>query len=46
MAVEPAPVEINLREPSKRGRDFSALLWLCGWGAATAVALSALAITS
>ena len=46
MAIEPAPVEINLRDPSKRGRDFSALLWLCGWGAATAVALSALAITS
>ena len=46
MAIEPAPVEINLREPRKRGRDFSALLWLCGWGAATAVALSALAITS
>jgi hypothetical protein len=46
MAIEPAPVEINLREPSKRGRDFSALLWLCGWGVATAVALSALAITS
>jgi hypothetical protein len=46
MAIEPAPVEINLREPSKRGRDFSALLWLCGWGVATAVALSALAITT
>ena len=46
MAIEPAPVEINLREPRKRGRDFSALLWLCGWGVATAVALSALALTS
>ncbi len=46
MAIEPAPVEINLREPRKRERDFSALLWLCGWGVATAVALSALAITS
>ena len=46
MAIEPAPAEINLREPRKRGRDFSALLWLCGWGVATAVALSALAITS
>jgi len=46
MAIEQAPVEINLREPSKRGRDFSALLWLCGWGVATAVALGALAITS
>ena len=46
MATEPAPAEINLREPRIRGRDFSALLWLCGWGLATAVALSALAITS
>ena len=46
MAIEQAPVEINLREPRKRGPDFSALLWLCGWGVATAVALSALAITS
>jgi hypothetical protein len=46
MAIEPAPVEINLRAPRKGGRDFSTLVWLCGWGAATAVALSALAITS
>jgi hypothetical protein len=46
MAIAPAQVEINLREPSKRARDFSALLWLCGWGVATAVALSALVITS
>ena len=35
MATEPAPAEINLREPRKRGRDFSALLWLGGWGVAT-----------
>jgi hypothetical protein len=46
MAVDPAPAEINLREPRKGRPDFSALLWLCGWGAATALALSALAITS
>ena len=46
MAIEPASVEINLREPRKSERDFSALLWLCGWGVATAVALSALAITN
>ena len=45
MAIEPAAAEINLRQPG-RGRDFSALLWLCGWGVATAIALSALAITS
>lgn len=46
MAVERAQAEINLREPRKGRPDFSALLWLCGWGAATALALSALAITS
>jgi hypothetical protein len=46
MAIEPAPAELNAGEPRKRGRDFSTLLWLCGWGVATAVALSALAITS
>jgi hypothetical protein len=46
MSIEPASVEIKLREPRKGGRDFSALLWLCGWGVATAVALSALAVTS
>ena len=45
MAIEPAAAEINLRQP-RRGRDLSALLWLCGWGVATAIALSALAITS
>ena len=45
MAIEPAAAEINLRQP-RRGRDLSALLWLCGWGIATAIALSALAITS
>jgi hypothetical protein len=46
MAIAPSPVEINLREPRQRGRDFSALFWLGGWGMATAVALSALAIAS
>jgi len=46
MTIEPAPAEINLRAPRKSGRDFSALVWLCGWGAATAIALSALAVTS
>jgi hypothetical protein len=46
MAIELAPAELNTGEPRKRGRDFSTLLWLCGWGVATAVALSALAITS
>jgi len=46
MANEPALAETTLREPRKHGPDFSTLLWLCGWGVATAVALSALAITS
>src|SRR5262245_8705074 len=46
MAIEPAPAEINLREPRRGGHDFSALLWLCGWGVETDIALSALAITS
>lgn len=46
MAIELAPAELNTGEPRKRGRDFSTLLWLCGWGVATAVALSALAIAS
>ena len=46
MPVEQAPIETNLREARKRGRDFLTLLWLFGWGVATAIALSALAITS
>lgn len=46
MPVEQMPIEINLREPRRRGRDFFTLLWLLGWGIATAVALSALAVTS
>jgi hypothetical protein len=46
MPIEQAPIDRNLREPRGRSRDFSTLLWLCGWGVATAIALSALAITS
>lgn len=46
MAIEQAPVEINLREPRRPSRDFYALLWLGGWGAAAAIALSALVLTS
>lgn len=46
MPVEQAPIEINLREARRRGRDFFSLLWLFGWGVATAAALSALAVTS
>lgn len=46
MAIEQAPVEINLREPRRPSHDFYALLWLGGWGAAAAIALSALVLTS
>ena len=46
MATEQQPPEAESREPRRRRRDFSALLWLCGWGGAAAVALSALAIAS
>src|SRR5690242_13787791 len=46
MPIEQAPIDRNLREPRGRSRDFSTLLWLCGSGVATAIALSALAITS
>jgi hypothetical protein len=46
MAIEPLPIEIDLRESRKSHADLSTLLWLCGWGVATAVALGALVITS
>jgi hypothetical protein len=44
MAIEQTPKEPDLRAP--RGRELNSLLWLCGWGAFTAVALTALAIAS
>jgi hypothetical protein len=46
MAIEQVPPEPDLRDPRKRRRELSALLWLCGWGGAAAIALTALAITS
>ncbi len=46
MATEQTPPEPDLRAPRSRRRDLSTLLWLCGWGGATAIALSALAIAS
>ena len=46
MATEQQPPEADSREPRRHRRDFSVLLWLCGWGGAAAVALSALAIAS
>jgi len=46
MAIEQTPKEPDLRAPRRRGRELNSLLWLCGWGAFTAVALTALAIAS
>ena len=46
MAIEQTPTEPDLRAPRRRRRELNALLWLCGWGGFTAVALTALAIAS
>jgi len=46
MAIEQTPKEPDLRAPRRRGRELNSLLWLCGWGGFTAVALTALAIAS
>jgi hypothetical protein len=46
MAIEQTPLEPDLRDPSRRRRELKALLWLCGWGGLTALALTILAITS
>ena len=46
MAIEQAPLEMDLRQLLSRRRNLKALYWLCGWGGAAAVALTALAITS
>src|SRR5215813_11360799 len=46
MGIEPTPPELDLRAPRRRRRELNALLWLCGWGGVTAIALTALAITS
>ena len=44
MALElPQPEPGN---PRRRVRELSSLLWLCGWGCVTALALAALAVTS
>jgi hypothetical protein len=45
MATELMPPDADLRDPRRR-RNFSSLLWLCGWGGATLVALSAFAIAT
>ena len=46
MGIEPTPPELDLRAPRRRRRELNALLWLCGWGGLTAIALTALVITS
>jgi hypothetical protein len=46
MAIEQTPIEIGLREPRGRRRDFFTVIWLFGWGMATAIALGALVVTS
>ena len=46
MSIEQAPLELDLRQLLSRRRNLKALYWLCGWGGAAAVALTALAITS
>ena len=45
-ALEPPPPEPALRNPRRRSRELTSLLWLCGWGGVTAAALAALAIAS
>jgi len=46
MAIEQTPLESDLRSPRRRRRELKSLLWLCGWGGVTALALIILAITS
>jgi len=46
MAVKPAPTEPALPGPRRRRSELNSLLWLCGWGGVTAVALLAFAVTS
>src|SRR5262245_55218824 len=46
MAPEQSPLEPALRGPRRRRREMTSLLWLCGWGGVTALALMVLAITS
>ena len=46
MAIEQPPPEPELHAPRGRRRDLNALLWVCGWGGAAAIALTVLAITS
>jgi hypothetical protein len=46
MAIAQTPLESDLRDPRGGRRELGSLLWLCGWGGLTAVALIILAITT
>lgn len=46
MATEQTPPDSDLRGPRSRPRDVNTLLWLCGWGGITTVALIILVITT
>lgn len=46
MATEQTPPELASRDARRRRRELDSLMWLCGWGGVTAVALLALAIAS
>ena len=46
MATEQMPPELASRDARRRRRELNSLMWLCGWGGVTAVALLALAIAS
>jgi hypothetical protein len=39
MATEQTPRELASRDARRRQREFNSLMWLCGWGGVTAVAL-------
>jgi hypothetical protein len=46
MATEQMPPELASRDARRRRREFNSLMWLCGWGGVTAIALFAFAIAS
>ena len=46
MALEQTPPGPVSRARRRRASELGSLLWLCGWGCVTAIALTALAITS
>jgi len=44
MATEQTPPELASRDARRRRPEFNSLMWLCGWGGVTAVALLAFVI--